>query len=414
MTLTARAVPPAVAYTKNPILYAWETDMYNEYNDRMIMKIKVYYESGLMLIAELEKKPNTDNFFVFDISGVLDAAIQEFDILKFSELNWDDSLKKCSKTILEYRIEVVEYWGDSTDKDDTITPIEAWCVKGGLDPKIYPICDPFFEEYILDTQKFLTWIPQKSIISPFQPVTLFLYNYSGSTWNSLQAHFSLTLLDEATNTLSTVLELKAIDTYLAYQEILMIPAGPLNAELFDVDPSKKLIRYTLTIQDDETVVSETRTYILDYIKRNDDKCFAFLNSLGGIDHIRTTGRIDPKSEFSSGHYDRETIPMIADGTSTYDGSRALKADFNGIEAESIKIFSGPLTFQELEIFRDFRLSQFKFEYLMKAANPRYVPIYLDSKSFSLPKSNEYPYTLEFNIKHSFESKVFTPQYPFLK
>jgi hypothetical protein len=225
--------------------------------------------------------------------------------------------------------------------------------------------------------------------------------------------FSLQFYDETTNTITAITHTKAAGVVLNNKQIIIFPCDPTSASLYDLEPTKKLLSYTVVAMDDETIVSEERTFYLDYVERPDEKCFAYLNSLGGIDHIRCTGKIHPKVDFTGGNSERDPELIIPDSgpeLALYDPEIPLMREFNLEESESIRVFSGPKTYREVDCFRDFKLSPLKFEFLHWYVG-RYLPIIIDQKSINLPKTSEYPFTYDFVYKYAYRNPVYTPQFP---
>jgi hypothetical protein len=411
MALIRIAEPKDYMYSKNPIVYAWETDHYAAYNARMVMEILMDFGSGMEPIGTIEKRPDKNNRYVFNISDILDSAIIEYDMLALSEMNWDNPLKKVNKTLREYTVRVVEYYNNPEETDDTEPAIRKYVIKGGLTHEVFPNLEPWFKEYLAQTNQFLTWLPQKSIINQTQPVTLFFFNYSDTPYTDLKAEFKIAYYDPSTNTNSTTLLTKATGTILDPGQIIILPVHPKAAGLFLLDPSLIITEFTVTLLNEDTVVSETRIFQIDYTPRLHEKNFAYLNSLGGIDHIRCTGKVEPKIEFTSGNAERDPQLNIdyqgEVGYADYDAQIGLKTEFNQSDWESMHVVSGPKTHLEVECFRDFRLSPLKFEYI-HVPSSRYLPIIMDQKNYTLPKTGNYPFYYSFNYKYAFQNRVFTP------
>ncbi len=410
MTLVLKAVAPDIAYTMNPIVYAWETDHASEYNARMVMEILMIFDSGPEVIGMVEKRPNQDNIYVFNIAELLNDAIEQFDILAVTELNWDNPLKICSKTQRTYQIRVTEFWGDPENTDGYETPFEKKVVRGGLQHQEFPIFHDWFKGFMPKNKMYLSWLPLQMTIHPKQPITLFLMNYRDIEWSSIKMEFKMDFWDPISN--SHIEHTIWKDSLVAVSpgEIIIFPVDPTSADLYSTDPDKQLTSYSVTAYFEETIISETRTYHIDWIDRPDQKTFAYLNSLGGIDHIRCYGSMHPKVDFTQGNAERDAM-LYFNGTlqTLYDPTIPIITNFNLEESESVKVFSGAVSHREVDCFRDFKLSPLKFEYLDRPQK-RYIPIVIDQKSFNLPKTGNYPFYFDFTFKYAFNNRVYTPKY----
>jgi len=415
MSLVQKAQPQPISFTKNPIVFSWETDNYTEYDARMIMTVEMMFEAGWTEIGKIEKRPNSDHQYVFEIEEILDAAINQYDFLRVDQLNYDNPLSLVVKTMRQYRVTIIEYWGDPETTDETVEAIAMACMKGGIAHQWYPFNFKFFTDYLNTTKRFLTWYPGKSLISPKQPQTLFLHNYTDELWSDIKIGFSCAYHIFDTNTIENELIVKDCVTSVYPGYSFIIPAGPLAAGLTILDSSKRLIAYAVFayLGASEAGISISMTYEIDHTPRPHERCFAFVNSLGGFDHIRTTGTLSPKIEFAGGEFERDKKLVITDtGDGLYNTHEPLKSQFNLSESETIKVSSGPTTRQMVDLFRDFRLSPLKFEYLIQNGTPKYVPILIDDKSMSFPKTGEYPYTVEFTYRYAFNNRVYTPNHLF--
>jgi hypothetical protein len=394
--------PNGVAYTKNPIVFAFSTDKFAEYNARMYASIVV----NSVVIATIEERPDPNTHqYVFRLQQYLDDYINEYDFLKESELAFTAALPVCSKTAIEYTVNFEEKYSEADTSDASPTSFTGIAIKGGINFESFPDDTDFFDNYLTDTKKFLTWLPEKMKISRLQPITLYFYNYTEGTLNELILSITAKLFNGTTVTTGS--DSLNITTALAAKDILIVPCGPESIDLFSLFPGSEVLEYTVSLDNHGTQVSEERTFVIDRIIRSNDRIFSYLNSLGGVDHILCTGKAENKGEYSGSVAQREVALDLTSNAASYNRMNPQFFDYNLRENILKKVHSGPKTLREIDCFRDFRLSPFKMEYLL-LSSPKYVPILFDGKTNTYPKDKDSAPAFDFSYRYGFENNVFTP------
>jgi hypothetical protein len=179
-----------------------------------------------------------------------------------------------------------------TIQDDEIEPIATdesliYLVLWGGISKYHAPDINFFEDYLPTTKKFMTWAPKVKNIDRLQEDYLNFFIYAaGITTVKLQV---VAYYDDTTTQTATTKTLSGV----AYGLLVQVPAGPVNSGASAIDPSKNLIRYELSLlnQDDE-VVSETRTYNVAITRHPLTRYFMFLNSLGAYEVLLLSGEME--------------------------------------------------------------------------------------------------------------------------
>lgn len=135
-------------------------------------------------------------------------------------------------------------------------------------------------QYIIDNKLFLTWAPDEKEIDIYQPERLYWImreDRADMKW-CVKEYFS----DDttATNTVATF-------SALQYQVV------ELSAAFLDVrsGAEKTLTKFEVWIEDSEdTIISEVRTFIMDYTYHGYARWWVLHNSFGMYECLRTTGK----------------------------------------------------------------------------------------------------------------------------
>lgn len=163
---------------------------------------------------------------------------------------------------------------------------------GGIDKFNWPTL-AYLETYVATNKKFLTWAPVIKQVDRQQEDYLNFWIYSDTIIN-LQLQLKV-YFDDDTNETDIVTTLEAVQNRGLYQ----IPAGPANSGALLVNPAKTATKYELTLLDqDDAVISETRTYLINQVSHPLARYFMFLNSLGAFEVLRFTGQQATKAQFA--------------------------------------------------------------------------------------------------------------------
>lgn len=184
----------------------------------------------------------------------------------------------------------------------------------------------FFTDILPVSKQFLTWHPGNKRVVQSQPELLHFCVYTEDI-TELNLFVKVYFTD-GTNT--TVAKGTVSDVEL--DQIYRIPAGYSLLSLSAVDGAKRVQKYELWLTDQaDAVVSEVRTYIMEYVDVPDTRFWMFTNSLGMWEIFRAEGKksemLEVEREQSRGYlpqgYDRtlgETRGRIMGSTETVEVS----------------------------------------------------------------------------------------------
>lgn len=399
-TAAFTTTPHTTVFSKNPVVFTFDASAnYVQENYRIEALLEINFGSGYKEVAVSEWRPHPVTHIVtMNIESWLNAVFKEYD--------WDnnpeviiDKIIICNKSILPFKFSFYEKYDPAYSLASD--PFQGSVIIGGLNFQAFPKIN-FFQTFLPSQLKFLTWLPKKINILHRQPFTLFYFNHSPDTWDKLALNVTAFFIKpNGVITQSSV----AIDlTALAADpgKLFFFKCGPQSLNLYALQPDYELLKYHLTLVNNEENISETKTFIIDRDNRKRSRIFAYLNSLGGIDHFFTTGKADAKPEYTSALAVFE--PEITDGE--YNTIPGQKYQWNQSEALPVKVRTGYKTLEEINCMRDFFLSPFKLEFNRRTN--KYLPILLDSKSINFPKDNDGSPSVEFTFRYAFDNKTFTP------
>lgn len=200
------------------------------------------------------------------------------------------------------------------DEEDIVESSRMLVLLGGINKQKFPGLN-FFNEYLPTNKKFLSWAPVEKIVDRLQEDYLNFFVYDADTTTvklQIKAYY-----DDAT----TVTEVVSTLTPVLYGYLLQIPTGPYNSGVKDIDPSKNLSKYEVTLLDqDDEIISEVRTYIVASVRHPLTRFIMFLNSLGSYEVIMFTGQAEFKTD-----YEREVIQkFLPHNYAAFDGEFAVR------------------------------------------------------------------------------------------
>jgi hypothetical protein len=154
---------------------------------------------------------------------------------------------------------------------------------------------------------FLTNAQRTKYITRAQPDFLTFIKRGTLASFIVRAYFSDNTDSSYTYSFSSVYGLSPADN-----DVVLIPSGFKNLRLeLNETSSKKVVRYTVTLNTGSVAASEVFTYVMDERYFSDELYFLFYNSLGGLDSIRFTGY-----EVSSAETMYDETSVAIDGAST--------------------------------------------------------------------------------------------------
>jgi hypothetical protein len=227
------------------------------------------------LILNVDEEGNAET----DIAELLKPYLSQ-------EFQWPESdasfIFDCPGAIATWNFYFGERWGSleyqALTLSDTYYVIDAGVSRMQL--LNYFLNETSFWNNLQANKYFLSWAPLTRLIGPEEPVKLYFMNHSGATGLFLKAKL-YTASSDSTITIESV-----ETTDKTIWEFVLSPNKVGYAGLSD----QTLVKIEVWVEDQsDAVISEIRTFILDYINYEHTRYFIFKNSLGAFECLRSTG-----------------------------------------------------------------------------------------------------------------------------
>lgn len=299
--LSGKLVFQKAYFSKNPIPFS--VAAYPGYdqltNYRLYCETRVEDEAGSgVFVTKLkqELQPDDNGQALFQLR----AAFRE--VLQATPAEFSDGI-----TILTDRVKLYKnYYGhlqndeaepESIWAPDPLQPSDPFLVMlGGIDKRNFPGLE-YFTTYLSANKKFLTWAPLEKRVSRLQEDYLNFFIYNGQI--TLVSVMVKAYYDDGTDQTFS----PTGGNGLLHGQLLQIPAGPKNLNVFALNPAKNLLKYEIWLEDQNlNVVSEIRTYVVTPVTHPLARHLMFLNSLGAWEVLLFTGQ----AEFSE-KYERQQV-----------------------------------------------------------------------------------------------------------
>lgn len=318
--------------------------------------------------------PDENDNAVFEIQ---DGLADFFPFTDFNPYGVVD-MQLCTDNIVEAQFYQAESYGDP-QVDQSLSLVDTFkAINGGI-PK--QIADDFITETLPVTKQFLTWHPSRKRVTQSQPELLhFLVYDENITELNLIVKVYFT---DGTNTTVT----KDTVTSVVLDQVYRMPAGYTALGLSLVDGTKRVQKYDISLTDQaDAVVSEVRTYVVDYLDNPDTRYWLFSNSLGMFEVMRTEGKGSAGMEI-----ERETSSgFLPNG---YDRSRGeLQSRVLG-SVETLRVSSGFLDSKDEALWaKEILLSEKVF---LITADQR-IPYRITTKNYQPFQDKDYKWYLRFD------------------
>lgn len=260
-------------------------------------------------------------------------------------------------------------------------------------------------DFIRWNYKWSTWKPKTSIVSKNQPEFLLFKNWI----NASGVDFIFTVTDVAGGTGTRTISVPLSGSI--YDDVICLCVGyevqNLQSTIGSVEPAF----YTVKAVESGTsnIICEERKYIIDPFERPFERFFIFLNSLGGLDTLRTIGEASPKAVVED--IDVDNIVRWKG----YNDAREMMQRAASSEQFIRAVNTGWKTKEEMDWMRDFRLSPMCYEYNKPIetdyglfSNELLVPIILTKKEVVPSKDNQDVHSMQFEYMPAYLNTTYSP------
>jgi hypothetical protein len=355
---------------------------------KRLLKITCANLFGSPFIEEIA--PDSNHVSKFDISGLVDQPVNyEFNFPAVGVISDHRSLEfnisiDTGETWLDADGIRQEHWNNLPAEENSIRVLKGKLRSYEL-ALLNEIGKNFNSEYI-NKGKFLTHLPDVQMVAPSQIMKLwFLSKYSqthqASVWCKVYYNPHGYQMDYKT-------PVGVVCQYLT-QDIVLYPVSGLLE--FNVDPefmgfrnfvsqSALILAYKFWLEDAQGIISEEKTFIVDYTYYETSFTFLYVNPLSGIDCIRLTGQHTLNLNASA---ETVFIPVpVGSGTKT-----ASMKTVSVTGQQSWEINTGHKTRSEMISLRDFLES--KDCWMVDPDNSlRLIPVLIEKDNFKLYDSLE--------------------------
>lgn len=307
-----------------------------------------------------------------------------------------DSIIRLKDRIKLFRNNTAQLQDTETSPPGGTTPsLPHLVLLGGLSKFAWASID-FFTDYLPTNKKFLTWAPVVKPVDKSQEdyLNYFVFNPATVTLQlKIKAFF-----DDNTNESDIIDSLAGVQ----YGQLYQIPAGPANTGAALINPAKNLVKYELSLLDqDDSLISEVRTYVLDEVSHPRKRLFMFLNSLGGYEVLRFTG-VESNSVIIAKN---EVAKFLPYNYNALDGEREMNdvtlRESNSISSGYIKDSLGAAW---LDYMKDLLMARKVYE----VTDGRRIPLMIQPATYPMKTDQNFEYFLRFTALNAYEDENYTP------
>jgi hypothetical protein len=279
--------PYEVAFSKNPVVYRFQTDT-DLTTPGLRIDARLFHRefntASFVQIFELSLVPDSAGLCSIDVMKTLDSLV-EYELPIINGTAAEQAFAQAGQFYVDYR------------EATTATPDPAWTsdasdsrivIKGGLPHQHWQ-----GPNYFINYNGVLTWQKTGRYIGPTEK-TWYTYLHLGTNnQENMSAKINVYYTD-GTSSLNAVTI--PLDASVPKYGIYRIPAGSQLA-LKDLDAAKVIQYYTIRIVAATTNLTVEFKYIVDWRNNYSKTTLYFFNSLGGLDSVRLLGELGKKTSY---------------------------------------------------------------------------------------------------------------------
>jgi len=386
-----------VWFSRNPIIYqaAASSDWEMLTNVRLYNEVKMDDNTDGNYVSKINVAlpPDSNGNVVFYNRRAIEKTLTAIPPIVNSQ-----SILKLTDRIKYFKNYTAQLDGINVIPSSTTPSLPHLVLLGGLSKLQWPTAD-FFLSYLPTKKKFMTWAPVIKQVDKFQEDYL---NFFIHTASIVQLKRKLKVYyDDATN--QTVVT--SLVTGCVYGQLYQVPAGPTNGGANDIAATagKNMLSYEFSLlNQDDIVISETRTFILDPVSHPRKRLFMFLNSLGSYEVLRFTGVAEKQVVITK----NEIVKFLPYNYSALDGERAMN-DVSMRESDNFSTgyFTDQFGKEWLDYMKDLVLSRQVFD----VTDGRRIPIMVKPATYPTGADQNYEYYLRFSADDAYLDESYTPK-----
>lgn len=393
--ITVEHIASRFASSKNPILLRVTSNNVAEPNFRFIGQLIIYRPTGNIFVNLMEF-PDGSGKAELDVSSLLDAYLSEqaIPLPQLTNFTW---LNISTAVSVRYSYELKEGYGVPlvVDSLPTVFPTGGnplYALRGGVAYPHLPF-QKYLSEYLTANNPFvpfLTWKPRISLVAIDQPEFLAFSPVNTTPDNDVALFPTFEVFyDDGTSTVNT-----NISTTAPLGSVHVFPVGIKQAGLDQINPAKKIVRYTAYVRAGVNRISEIREYIVDHQTHQATRYLVFFNNLAGWDTVRFIGT----GEFQA-DYKRSSAELAQGVYSSYGTRKQIQSE----EIAGRKLHTGYISRAEVNWLRNLFLS----DEVYAVENGKLIPVEVTSKKFAMPEEADMnSLTIEYDYR--FRNQVYSP------
>jgi len=371
--ITGLSADPEPVAGVTPVL----RDFYN-----IILQLKPHNSN--VLIGQDMIPPDASGQATFDIHDLLcDYLTPEFDWPHEAGFTHVPRLKFIKK----FRVQYAETFDREYYKLNKL-PGDHYAVLGGFDYKILAALNGIaysYSDFITTFKAFLTWQPTTKIISKTQRDKLFylVVNDISNVASFVKIYFT-----DGTTSANT----QIASFHAAQYDVIEFFTDYVSLDIAGKIGQKTALKYDFWLQDDQAqVISQVRTYEIEFRPQSYSRTFIFRNSFGAYDVFRATGR---KKHINN--YER----MILERNSS---EFTLAQQYQILESETFQVSSGYVSRNVKNWLRELLLSEEVFEIM----GDYKFPILVQNEQVDNVDDLETLYDIDIFYKYAFKNPKYS-------
>jgi len=382
MALTVQVQPQDIILSGNPATLTVSSNTVTQSNH----KIHVEILQGELKIGE-EEAPLLNNSATFDVSDYLKKNVKtNFSIFDFLV----NKVQLASNRLTSFKLRVYETYNGDGIQHNKLFLASFYVIEGGFSrifQKNYLSSGKkFYNNFLLDEKRFLTWSPQKKITVNQYDFLYFIY--TGST-QYIRARLRLFFDDNTTS------EVYSLNYQASSMHMYFVNTSYLAYELENQESSKKIIKYEVVIIRGSSVeITETKTYYIDRNTYNNSRHIVFRNSLGGYDIICLKGVSEQNNSIE------RTIGYFQ--TKDDVSNSKFKENFQAASGFMLTQYNS------VEDARNYITELINSKEIYEIVGKNIIPVIPTSKKFSPKRDGEFLFSFTFEYQYAYSDEYFSP------
>lgn len=343
--------------------------------ENYVILLEVYveqtYKGGdYTLAAQLENTPDGDGYLWFDVSSILEAECRAGMSEPLVPV-WSTSDSMLADNLRRYYIRFTEKYGAPAVNQEWEYDDVRLAMAGGISQSLFAMGD-FLGGLDID-DALLTWMPDGRKIGLSQPEFLAWYNWDVDTHIVTVEMQWYDITDDGTPSPSTFF-FTALE--VEPNEVALLPVNPTLLEL-DAEPNAYKYRVRVLNADDETHLSQWRTYYIDRDYYERERYVQYLNGFGVPECWRCTGEWGKKLNVNRSVAESPLLPG-------YNEFATDRFQFGRIWDQELTYRTGYIKRSEADVLQELMIAGEVYDVSAEG----YIPLRITTNSVPVTDTNQ--------------------------